>query len=87
MQILLIFYNRPFFSQLSDVRKNLGLKNIFDLIILIIFNSFSFIYYDFFIYSFGLNHVEYFDHQNYYNLEWFLMIINSIIIIFLNIYN
>ena len=81
MQILLIFYNRPFFSQLSDVRKNLGLNNIFDLIILIIFNSFSFIYYDFFIYSFGLNHVEYFDHKNYYNLEWFLMITNSVIII------
>ena len=81
IQILLILYNRPFFSQLSDVRNNLNINNIFDLIILIIFNSFSFIYYDFFIYSFGLNHVEYFDHQNYYNLEWFLMIINSIIII------
>ena len=80
IQILLILYNRPFIFQLCDVREKLNLNNIADLIILLIFNSISFIYYDFFIYSFGLYHAEYFIHKYYFNLEWFLMEINSILI-------
>ena len=80
IQILLILYNRPFIFQLCDVREKLNLNNIADLIILLIFNSISFIYYDFFIYSFGLYHAEYFIHKYYFNLEWFIMEINSILI-------
>ena len=50
-------------------------------IILIIFNTLSFIYYEFFIFSFGSNHLNYFVHKYYYILEWLLMEINSILMI------
>ena len=39
IQILLILYNKPFLIQLSDFRKVLDEKNIFDLIILFFFND------------------------------------------------
>ena len=81
IQILLILYNKPFLIQLSDFRKVLDEKNIFDLIILFFFNIISFFYYDFFIYSFGLNHTDYFIHNYYHYLEWVLMEINSIILV------
>ena len=81
MQILLILYNRPFFIQLSDVRKDLNETNIFDLIILFCFNIISYFYYDFFIYSFAFNHTNYFIHNYCDYLEWILMEINSIILI------
>ena len=81
MQILLILYNRPFLIQLSDVRKDLNETNIFDLIILFCFNIIGFLYYDFFIYSFAFNHIDYFLHNNYYYLEWILMEISSILLI------
>ncbi len=81
IQILFIIYNKPIIIQLNDIRKELELKNIIDFIILIIFNTLSFIYYEFFIFSFGSNHLNYFVHKYYYILEWLIMEINSILMI------
>ena len=86
--IFFLIFNRPIIEKIGDIYKEVNNFHLLDLLLMIIFDCFSYLYYSYFIFAYGFNHNIYFFHNGFFPVIWTLNFISSILIILrYNIFN
>ena len=79
--IFFLIFNRPIIEKIGDIYKEIKNTYLLDFALMLIFNCISYLYYSYFIFSYGFNHNIYFFHNGFFPVIWTLNFMSSVLII------